>query len=105
MVKWELDELLDLDPRDERFDAKVSVLTENVRHHVREEEGELFPSLRRAMSRAQLLELGATLERARLLAPTRPHPRGPDEPPAAVVSHAVSGVVDRARDAVRSVAH
>ncbi len=105
VVKWELDELQDLDPRDERFDAKVSVLIENVRHHVREEEGDLFPSLRRAMSRAQLLELGATLERARLLAPTRPHRRGPDEPPAAVVSHAVSGVVDRARDAVRSVTH
>lgn len=105
VVKWELDELLDLDPTDERFVAKVSVLAENVRHHVRQEEGDLFPALRRATSRAQLLELGAALERARHFAPSRPHPRSPDVPPAAIVSHTVAGVVDRARDAVRTVAH
>ena len=46
IVKWELDELKDLDPRDERFDAKVTVLIENVRHHVDEEESEYFPKVR-----------------------------------------------------------
>src|SRR5213079_2399690 len=38
VVVWMLSELLDLDPEDETFDAKVTVLTENVRHHVEEEE-------------------------------------------------------------------
>src|SRR6188474_3412853 len=38
IVKWVLSELVDLDPREERFDAKVTVLMENVRHHVDEEE-------------------------------------------------------------------
>ena len=34
IVKWVLSELDGMDPEDERFDAKVTVLIENVRHHV-----------------------------------------------------------------------
>ncbi|HUJ25039.1 MAG TPA: hemerythrin domain-containing protein, partial [Myxococcales bacterium] len=41
LVKWTLSELEKLDPDDERFDAKVTVLTENVRHHVEEEQDEM----------------------------------------------------------------
>jgi hemerythrin superfamily protein len=105
IVKWELQELVDLDPKDERFPAKVTVLIENVRHHVREEEGELFPSVRAAMTRAQLLEIADRLEKARRTAPTRPHPRSPDEPPAVVVSDVVAGVIDKAREIVHPSAH
>src|SRR5687768_8984934 len=43
VVKWVLSELETMDPREERFDAKVTVLIENVRHHVEEEEDEFFP--------------------------------------------------------------
>src|SRR3954465_9666370 len=35
IVKWTLSELSDMAPGDERFDAKVTVLIENVRHHVK----------------------------------------------------------------------
>ena len=51
IVKWELQELLDLDPTDERFTAKVTVLSENVRHHVREEERSSSPSCARSSPR------------------------------------------------------
>ncbi len=43
VVLWMLSELTGLDPQDERFDAKMTVLIENVRHHVEEEEKEWFP--------------------------------------------------------------
>jgi hemerythrin superfamily protein len=98
IVKWELAALADLDPSDERYDAKVTVLIENVRHHVKEEESEFFPKLRSALSRSELAELGEALERAKKTAPTRPHPMLPDEPPGNLVAGAAA-LVDRARDA------
>ncbi len=35
IVKWTLSELEKMDPKDERFDAKVTVLIESVEHHMR----------------------------------------------------------------------
>jgi iron-sulfur cluster repair protein YtfE (RIC family) len=102
IVKWELDELLRTDPADESFGAKVTVLIENVRHHVREEEGELLPEVRRGMDRNRLVELGAALESAARTAPTRPHPRTPSTPPVNLVADPLVGAVDKARDLVRS---
>jgi len=52
VAKWLLSELEKMDADNERLDAKMSVLIESVRHHVREEEGELFPEVRKAMEPA-----------------------------------------------------
>lgn len=58
-VKRVLADMLAMDVEDERFDAKLSVLKEQVRHHARdEEEGELFPKIRRAFSQDELAALG-----------------------------------------------
>ncbi len=43
------------------YDARVKVLGEYIRHHVKEEEGELFPACRK--SEMDLVEIGARLER------------------------------------------
>lgn len=72
VVMWMLSELANTDPRDERFDAKMSVLMENVRHHVEEEEQEWFPEVRGAMGRKRLQELGETMAAAKADAPADP---------------------------------
>jgi hemerythrin superfamily protein len=97
IVKWVLSELEEMDASDDRFDAKVTVLKENVEHHVEEEEQDWFPMVREAMGRKALQELGAAMEKAKKTAPTRPHPRAPDTPPGNVVVGAAAGVVDRVR--------
>ncbi|MFJ4862239.1 MULTISPECIES: hemerythrin domain-containing protein [unclassified Streptomyces] len=72
VVLWMLSELKDMDAADERFDAKMSVLMENVRHHVEEEEKEWFPDVRKAMGRNRLTELGERMEAAKKKAPGEP---------------------------------
>jgi len=41
-------ELKELEPSDETFKAKFTVLGELVKHHVKEEEGEMFPEAQKA---------------------------------------------------------
>jgi hemerythrin-like domain-containing protein len=80
IVKWTLSELDKMKPSDERYDAKVSVLIESVRHHVEEEEQELFPEVSKKLSRKELNQIGEDLEKARLTAPKRPQPMASDTP-------------------------
>jgi hemerythrin superfamily protein len=72
VVAWMLSELAHTEPTDERFDAKMAVLMENVRHHVEEEEQDWFPQVREAMSRKDLRSLGEEMQAARSLAPSDP---------------------------------
>jgi hemerythrin superfamily protein len=46
-IKQLIADLLDMDPNDEQFAIKVSVLQQEVEQHVGEEEGELFPAVQR----------------------------------------------------------
>lgn len=71
---------------DERFEAKFTVLIENVRHHVKEEEDEWFPKLRAALGRSQLSEMGARMLELKKTAPT-----GPSQPSA--LKKAIDAVV------------
>ena len=97
VVKWLLYELDGLDPANERFDAKVTVLIESVRHHVREEENDLFPRVSKRLGRERLLAIGDELRAAKPRVPTRPHPRSPDEPPANAIVGTAVAAIDKAR--------
>ena len=70
-------ELFAMSPDAERFDAKTTVLIENVSHHIEEEEDEWFPKVRAGLGRKQLQELGE-----RLLAAKEKAPRSPAQPSA-----------------------
>lgn len=54
-----LADMMELDVEDEHFDAKLTVLKEQIRHHAHdEEEDQLFPKVRRLMSSDELAALG-----------------------------------------------
>ena len=57
-------ELAAMTPDAERFDAKTTVLIENVTHHMDEEEQDWFPKVREGLGRKQLQDLGARDDRA-----------------------------------------
>ena len=65
-------ELAALKPDHERFTAKTTVLIENVRHHMDEEEQDWFPQVREGLGRKVLQEIGAEMEAVRPKAPRRP---------------------------------
>ncbi len=54
------------------FGAAIAMLTAGIRHHVKEEETEMFPELKKKLDRAQLLELGDEVARAKRQKATRP---------------------------------
>jgi len=57
-IKRILADLLETEASDETFDAKISVLKEQVSHHVKEEESELFPKVKKLFDSEQLEALG-----------------------------------------------
>jgi hemerythrin-like domain-containing protein len=93
--------LLALDQLDEGAGEEKRLVEElrgEIEHHVAEEEGEFLPSLRGAVDEQALQELGAQLDEAKKVAPTRPHPNIPDQPPGEAILGAVGAIYDRLRD-------
>jgi hemerythrin-like domain-containing protein len=65
-------ELAAMRPDDEHFDAKTTVLIENVSHHIEEEEQEWFPKVREGLGRKELQQLGEAMIAKRDDAPRKP---------------------------------
>lgn len=99
-VKETLSAIERADSPDQR-DPLLVQLMGNVRHHVDEEETELFPKLRASIGQEELRTMGAELAKAKKLAPTHPHPNAPNTPPGNVVGGAAAALIDKARDAFR----
>jgi len=93
--------LLALDKLDQGADEEKGLVGElqgEIEHHVAEEEGEFFPAFRGGLDQEALDELGSQLDEAKKLAPTRPHPNIPDQPPGEAVLGAVGAIYDRLCD-------
>jgi hemerythrin superfamily protein len=61
-------QLEDMSPDDELYDAKVTVLGEQIQHHVKEEEGEMFPKAKKAKVDGEALGVEMTERKAELMA-------------------------------------
>ena len=55
-----IQQLEDMKPEDDHYDAKVTVLGEYIDHHVKEEHEEMFPKAKKA--KVDMVELGARIE-------------------------------------------
>jgi hemerythrin superfamily protein len=65
-------ELATMSAKDEHFTAKMTVLIENVEHHMGEEEDDWFPKVRAGLGRKQLQEMGAQMLEMKKTAPRKP---------------------------------
>lgn len=84
---------------DEDFDELVEKLTLAARTHVAYEET-LFLHVREHVSEEDRKQLGATIQKARKRAPTRPHPHAPKHSPAVKAAGMAGAAMDKVRDEV-----
>jgi hemerythrin superfamily protein len=80
-MKRVIADLLDCPPDDPQFDAKIKVLMENMARHVEEEEGDLFPRVKKLLDQVDLEILGSEMEESaeELRAEGSPRMRVPGE--------------------------
>lgn len=97
-VKEALAQLETMSPEDPRFDETMNRVIEDVTHHAKEEERDMLPKLRNALTRKDLNELGDRMKTAKKMAPTRPHPSAPNTPPGNLIAGPAAAIADRARD-------
>lgn len=89
-------EKLDADSPD--FDDEVAELIKEIRHHIEDEEGEMFKHMRETIDRDDLLKLGKAVEAFKKVAPTRPHPNVPNTAAARTAAGPAASLIDRMRD-------
>lgn len=82
------------------FTALVKKLEDLLRHHANDEESDQFPALRTHLSQEDLVAVGAKVQAAKKVAPTRPHPSAPHSELFHKTVGPGIGMVDRLRDAL-----
>ena len=87
-----------LDADDPKFDDELAELMKEIRHHIEDEEGEMFAHMRQVMDSDQLRALGGRVEAFKKVAPTRPHPNVPNTPVPRAIAGGPASLFDRMRD-------
>jgi hemerythrin-like domain-containing protein len=93
-----LQRLEKLDADDPAFDDELATLMDEIRHHIADEEGEMFAHMRQVIDPEELRNLGARVEAFKKVAPTRPHPNVPNEPLPRMAAGPAASLFDRMRD-------
>jgi hemerythrin superfamily protein len=87
-----------MDSDDPRFEAEVRTLMAEIREHVAEEEGQMFPHMRDVFTDEELVAMKTQVEAIKKLAPTRAHPHVPNNALPRLAGGPVIGLFDRLRD-------
>ena len=69
-----------------------------IRHHIADEEGEMFTHMRQVIDVEELNTLGTRFEAFKKVAPTRPHPNVPNQPLPRMAAGPAASLFDRMRD-------
>ena len=89
-------ERLDADAPD--FDDELATLMAEIRHHIEDEEGDIFAQMRKTMDPGELRNLGVLVENFKKVAPTRPHPSVPNTAILRLATGPAASIFDRLRD-------
>jgi hemerythrin superfamily protein len=87
-----------LDASDPAFMERIQQLDAQLRHHATDEETEQFPQLRAHIAGEKLMAMGESVQTAKKLAPTRPHPSAPHSELFHKTIGPGVGMIDRLRD-------
>jgi hemerythrin-like domain-containing protein len=93
-----LQRLEKLDADDPAFDDELATLMAEIRHHIDDEEGQMFMHMRQVIDADELGKLGSRVEAFKKVAPTRPHPNVPNEPLPRMAAGPAASLFDRMRD-------
>ncbi len=103
LAKTTLAELDAMTTADERYDAKMTVLAESIRHHIEEEESQVLPRFQRATTEEERKQLADAVPHLKEMAPNHPHPMAPDAPPGNAVAGLLAKILDVGKDASRLI--
>jgi hemerythrin superfamily protein len=100
-AKQALADLEKMGPSAPQFPGELASFEKAVLAHAEAEEREVFPRLRKDIDADQRRKMGQALLAAEAIAPTHPHPRGPESAIGNLVVGPFVAMVDRVRDAIR----
>ena len=91
-----------LDADDPGFDDELATLMAEIRHHIEDEEGQMFAHMRQVIDQDELRSLGKQVEAFKKVAPTHPHPSVPNTAKARLAAGPAASLFDRMRDLATS---
>lgn len=95
-----LQRLEDAHPGDADYHEALREFIKLGREHIAYEQDVVWPQVETAIDREELEKIGAKLEQAKKIAPTRPHPDTPPNPAVLKTMGMGAAVVDHVRDAL-----
>jgi hemerythrin superfamily protein len=100
-AKQALADLEKLGPSAPQFPGELASFEKAVLAHAEAEEREVFPRLQKEIDADQRRKMGQAVLAAEAIAPTHPHPKGPESAIGNLIVGPFVAMVDRVRDAIR----